>query len=97
MSGKINNKAMAQIIPLAENPDFQFAHTDIEVLAQDDRDPVVALECLFGNPRFTMPANDEVARSVAYERPAPSNRDARQARLVRMWFEEVAEAEKSRR
>ena len=49
----------------------------------------VLLESFLGNPRFSVPANDETATLKA----APVHQDCRDAKLLSMWIEVLIEEE----
>ncbi len=83
------------IVALADNPEYQPADELSDGRLRDSDVTMAALECLFANPRFNSPANDEVVAACGDLRPAPALRAARQARLIRMWAEEVVELSRS--
>ncbi|MDH3741604.1 MAG: hypothetical protein OER56_08405 [Hyphomicrobiales bacterium] len=52
----------------------------------------VVLDVMAANPRFSAPANDELQLDSP-ERLAPTRADCRQAQLLCMWIEILAEGE----
>jgi len=61
-------------------------------LADQDASAQSALEAIMANPRFTAPANDEPQLHTA-AKPAPARADCREAKLLCMWVEILAESE----
>lgn len=52
----------------------------------------VVLQIMSANPRFSAPANDEPELD-SQDKPAPTRADCRQAKLLCMWIEILAEGE----
>ncbi len=89
------NISGAQITRLIDNPDYQPQGI---LVANDDSwmdGPMGALECVFASVRFWRPANDSsYATKPVLDRPAPLRADCRQARLIRLWAETLADLER---
>jgi hypothetical protein len=57
--------------------------------------PLGALECVFASVRFWRPANDSsYASKPLSEQPAPIQTECRQARLIRLWVETLADLDR---
>ena len=96
MSRKSHSPTDGVVVNLCDSLDFQPDETGTDEIAPDSETTLAALESLFSNPRFSMPANDETVFTQP-DRPAPVSQAARPARLIRIWFEEMAgEVEASR-
>ncbi len=71
-----------------EHPDYASVQRQISGTIPTDEH---VLDCLLGNPRFSKPANDAPDLSQV----APRRQDCREAKLLSMWIDILAEAERA--
>lgn len=91
MTSKRCSQPTSNVVQLSLNHDYQPAIAASNPGAESGYSPLAALECLFGNPKFATPANDDIGtEKLQQDALAPVHRSCREARLIRLWVETLA-------
>ncbi len=96
MTRKSSTATDSPVTRLRERQDVQSQPESGSVIPVCRETNTTALECLLGSPRFSIPANEGFAAQDQDEVPAPAGKAAREARLLRLWVETLAEFEEDR-
>ena len=89
------SSAETTVTHLTESPNYQPQGVCIAQESSWMDGPAGALECVFANARFWRPANDSCyVDKGLLDRPAPLETQCRQARLIRLWAETLAELDR---
>ncbi len=96
MKSNCNAKEEAAVHWLHTSEDYQPRQRGGASPAQPQPADTVSLDCVLANPKFSRPANDEDNCETSRHAFAPVSKVCREARLIRLWVETLAEHEAER-